>query len=90
MKDNKIISEIRSVLLNDWDPIGIGDNPNLYDEYDSYIGPILNILIQKLPNEKIIALLKEIEKTEMGVDNVDIKLLYDIAAKLKKIGDIYI
>ncbi len=89
MKNNAIVLEIRSVLINDWDPIGIGDNPNLGDEYDGYIGSIMKILMQRLPNEEIVVFLKKIENTEMGIDNVDIKHLYEVAIKLKKIGDIH-
>ena len=80
-----IISNIRFVLISDWDPIGIGDIPNLSDEYDGYIGSIINILRQKLPIEAIVVLLEKIEKTEMGIDNIDVKSLYDVAVKLKKI-----
>ena len=85
MKSNEIISEIRSVLIKDWDPIGIGDNPNLSDEYDDYIGPIIKILMQKLPSESIVSFLKRIEYTEMGIENIDINYLYDVAIKLKNI-----
>ena len=89
MKNDIIVSEIRSVLINDWDPLGIGDNPNLSDEYDGYIGSIMRILMQRLPEEEIVVFLKKIENTEMGIDKVDIKQLYDVAIILKKIGDIY-
>jgi len=74
-------------LVNDWDPIGIGNNPNLSDEYDGYIGSIIDILKQKPPMEKVVLFLKEIEETALGIDNVDAKYLYDVAAKLKKIGE---
>jgi hypothetical protein len=87
--EKKIISDIRIVLINDWDPIGIGDNSNLSDEYDGCIGSIINILKQKFTIEAIATFLKKIEKIELGIDNVDIKYLYDVAAKLKKIGDMY-
>jgi hypothetical protein len=29
--------EIRAILLGLWDPLSIGDNPHLSDEYDAYI-----------------------------------------------------
>src|SRR5262245_7382612 len=35
---------IRNILLTDWDPLGIGDNPNLANEYDDYILGILNLV----------------------------------------------
>ena len=85
MKDRKLISDIRSVLINDWDPVGIGDNPNLSDEYDGYIGSIINILKQKLSIEVIITFLEKIETTEMGIDKVDVDHIHDVATKLKSI-----
>ena len=84
MKNKTLISSIRSVLLNDWDPIRIGDNPSLRDEYDSYISPIINMLIQNQPIEMFVAFLGNIEKNEMGNDNVDIKCLYNVARKFKQ------
>jgi len=87
MKKNKLVLNIRSVLLNDWDPVGIGDNPNLSDEYDGYIGSIINILKQKPTIEEIVGFLGEIEKTELGINNVDVKYLCNVATKLQKIGE---
>jgi len=87
MEKKDLISNVRSVLLNDWDPVGIGDNLNLSDEYDGYIGSIINILKQSLSIEEIVSLLEKIEKIEMGIDSVDVKKLYDVATKLKSIKD---
>ena len=36
--------EIRQILLRDWDPVGVGDNPNLADEYDGYLGGIMRLM----------------------------------------------
>jgi hypothetical protein len=41
--DYKRTQEIRAILLKDWDPLGIGDNPNLADEYEHYIPAILRL-----------------------------------------------
>lgn len=35
---------IREILLKDWDPIGVGDNPKLSDEYDEYLGAIVQMI----------------------------------------------
>jgi hypothetical protein len=37
------IEEIRSILISLWDPLAIGENPKLRDEYDSFIGSILKL-----------------------------------------------
>jgi hypothetical protein len=31
-----LLDQVREVLLREWDPIGIADNPNCRGEYDSY------------------------------------------------------
>ena len=40
----EIQDSIRQVLVHDWDPIGVSDNPKLRDEYDSYVAPVYRIL----------------------------------------------
>ncbi len=41
----RIRVEIRQVFLQVWDPIGIKDEPTAQDEYDSYIGRMMELLI---------------------------------------------
>jgi hypothetical protein len=36
-------SRVRKIMLRDWHPIIIGDNPNLSDEYDHYIPGIVSL-----------------------------------------------
>ncbi|WP_458409103.1 hypothetical protein [Bacteroides congonensis] len=87
MINNEVIAEIRAVLIKDWDPLGIGTNLNLGDEYDGYIGSIIHILMYTPSLESIISLLKKIENEDMGIENTDTKYLYPIATKLVKIGE---
>lgn len=79
--EQEIILTIRKVLLQDWDPIGVGDNPNLIDEYDGYIGQILELLLKKPLVEEIVDLLKDIENKYLGVSS-NINKLHDVAFKL--------
>lgn len=39
--------EVRRILLEIWDPIGIGHLPNCPDEYDRYIGEIYVMLMAR-------------------------------------------
>lgn len=89
MKENEVITEIRTVLSKDWDPVGIGENSNLGDEYDGYIGSIIQILMHEPSIESIISLLKKIENEDMEIENTDTKCLYCIATKLMRIGEKY-
>ncbi len=45
MVRNLTPDDIRTVLLRDWDPLGVGNNPKLSDEYDSCI-PVIYRMIQ--------------------------------------------
>jgi hypothetical protein len=37
---DRIMDDIRQVLLKEWDPVGVGKDTDIQDEYDSYIGGI--------------------------------------------------
>jgi len=36
--------QVREILLKEWDPLIVGDNPHLMDEYDDLIPGILRLL----------------------------------------------
>ena len=59
--------EVRDVLMNVWDPIGVKDEPACADEYDSYVGAVLGLLIRRESDEKIAQHLAEIEAVRMGL-----------------------
>ena len=44
-ESRRIRAQIRRVLLETWDPIGVAGELYAQDEYDSYIGPIFDLLI---------------------------------------------
>jgi hypothetical protein len=60
------LSKVRQVLLADWDPLGVGDNPNLSDEYDSYIPEIILSLRRGSDATNICQHLQSIE-TKLGL-----------------------
>jgi hypothetical protein len=60
--DYKRTQEIRAILLKDWDPLGIGDNPNLADEYDHYIPAILRLFDTHGTVEELERYLADIEE----------------------------
>jgi hypothetical protein len=53
----RIIAEIRQILVNVWDPIGIKDVSNAQDEYDAYIGGVFDLLNRRAIEEDISAYL---------------------------------
>jgi hypothetical protein len=41
MSDEDRAQRVRNILLKDWDPLIVGDNPHIADEYDDLIPGIL-------------------------------------------------
>ena len=63
-----IQDRLRRVLVSTWDPLCVGDNAKLADEYDRYI-PMLLSLLQTGGNQgAIAAALQKIEKDEFGME----------------------
>jgi hypothetical protein len=63
-----IRSQIRKVLLNAWDPIGIQNEPNAQDEYDGYVGEIYGLLVRRATDQEITDRLLYIVNDTMGLD----------------------
>lgn len=64
----KLFHDIRNILINDWDPIMIGDNKKLSDEYDSYAYEIQNLLLSyDIDKEKLYQLLLYHEENTIGM-----------------------
>jgi hypothetical protein len=42
-------TELRALLMTEWDPIGIAQFPEAADEYDNYLGPIASRLSRGTP-----------------------------------------
>ncbi|MEM8737526.1 MAG: hypothetical protein AAGG38_03475 [Planctomycetota bacterium] len=55
------------MLINEWDPIGVGDEPLAHDEYDSYIPVIYRLITEGADEDKIARHLKKLETISMGV-----------------------
>jgi len=43
--ETKVLATIRQILLDEWDPVGVGRNPHASDEYDSY-APRIHALLK--------------------------------------------
>jgi hypothetical protein len=80
-----IRAQIRSVLLDVWDPIGIRDEPNAQDEYDMYIGDIFELLKKNASNEEIAKYLHWVAHDRMGFDKAQIRDMNETTAALKLI-----
>lgn len=74
------IDQVRKVLLADWDPLHVGSNPMLSDEYDSYLGKVLRTL-DTGEAERIVDLLVELE-SDLGVEPAHREGLTPVAQRL--------
>lgn len=60
-------AEIRRILLQEWNPIGVVDEPKAQDEYDSYIPEIYGMLIRHEPRDRLLDHLWWVETEHMGL-----------------------
>ncbi len=60
-------AEIRRVLMNDWDPIGVKDVPEAADEYDMYLSDVCGLIVQGASSSKIAEYLRWVEVERMGL-----------------------
>ncbi|NLC82957.1 MAG: hypothetical protein GX748_17395 [Lentisphaerae bacterium] len=82
-RGQEIMDAIRSVLVNDWDPIGIkGIGPN--DEYDGYIGQVYRLLSKSPTEEDVARQLLMFESHDIGLPKRETGIL-DVARKLLSI-----
>ena len=56
---------IHDALLHEWDPIGVGDIPEAYDEYDAYVPTIYKYLITHKSKQELFDYLWFVETEEM-------------------------
>jgi hypothetical protein len=67
-ESRRIRVEIRRVLLQTWDPLGIRGEPNAQDEYDTYSGGVCELLVSGATDDEISNHLWQIIKDRMGLD----------------------
>jgi len=53
--------ELRRILMEEWDPIGVRRIPEAADEYDTYLGPLASRLREGAPAETIADYLSDVE-----------------------------
>ena len=71
------------MLLRDWDPIGVRDEPAAQDEYDAYVGGVYRLLASGATAEEIADHLWLIEKEKIGMACKDSSMLLPVARKLR-------
>ena len=80
----RIQHKIRTVLMNDWNPIGVPAEVD--DEYDSYIGRIYGMLQRKAPDAAVADFLQQLENEWMGIaQSTEPNRLLKIAETLRQL-----
>ena len=78
MKQNTIAE----ILMQNWDPIGISDEPLARDEYQPYVAMVLALLNASASVEMIASKLLDIERTQMGLAG-DVNRAQNVAQIIK-------
>jgi len=60
-------AQLRRILMEEWDPIGVRGVPEASDEYDSYVGQIGKRLREGQSTDAIAASRTDLEENRMGL-----------------------
>ena len=72
--NKEIWNKIDEILWKYWDPIGVNDDFDARDEYQSYIGSLYKLILTKANEEKLKNYLRIIEKEEIEIETPDKKM----------------
>ena len=61
------VPELRRLLMDEWDPIGVAGIPEAADEYDSYLGTIVGMLRDRRSTDELRAYLHRVRTEYMGL-----------------------
>ena len=78
-------ARVREILLQSWDPIGIGGVAAARDEYDQYVKPITAMITTGISVDELSRYLGEIETDRMGLKGDPPRAQY-VAMKLREIA----
>lgn len=81
-KSERLLQEIREVLLHEWDPIGIGHNPDCINEYDRYARTIFRYLTHGTDEYRLSAYLAHTRAVNIGLNAVDSERDRTVARRL--------
>jgi hypothetical protein len=66
-RSGRLLQEVREVLLREWDPIGLGHNPDCGNEYDRYARTVCRYLEEGADEYRITAYLSQVRWDSMGL-----------------------
>ncbi|MDQ6831073.1 MAG: hypothetical protein M3081_19600 [Gemmatimonadota bacterium] len=68
MDQDRAVTEaaIARALLDQWDPLGVHDQPGVHEEYTQYVHDLYNLMARGGSDVQIARRLHEIERDQMG------------------------
>ena len=63
----RVLLQVDRILWEDWDPIGVNDEPAAFDEYTTYAPGVIRLLMQGADVRRISEYLADIERERMGL-----------------------
>ncbi|MBX7131861.1 MAG: hypothetical protein K1X67_04190 [Fimbriimonadaceae bacterium] len=81
----RLMGEVDQILWDEWDPIGVNDEPLARSEYSAYVGPVVSLLLRNADANEIAAHLEQIEKVMMECDRGD-EVRRKVVERLKSIS----
>jgi hypothetical protein len=80
--DPDIRSQIRHILLQDWDPSNAARSEHSQGEYDGYIDPLRQMIESGASEDALVAWLHEREQESMCFPGLDTRRLHRVARSL--------
>ncbi len=66
-KAERLMGGMRGVLLRDWDPLGVANDPKCSGEYDRYARTVCRYLEEGADEHKLSAYLSQVQAVGMGL-----------------------
>ncbi len=82
LQDDPLLSRVQEILFREWDPIGVADNVECRDEYDSYAMTLVRLLRSGADEYKIALRLGTFQRVTMGLSRVDEAVDRRVASRL--------
>ena len=70
MDNREKLQSIRGILLEQWDPVGVRNEPTAQDEYDRYLPALLRMLESRASSDEVARYLGDIVDLEMELVTV--------------------
>lgn len=88
--DKSAVAAIRAILVNDWDPIGVMDDPEWpRDEYDLYIGELYGFIQRGESVEFVARHLCFIEEAQIGLGSPPVSTRIGVAERLLALRELF-